>query len=50
MVCSSAGKNSGLSHKDELFDDIVDDIKKLDSQRSSAMTDGSYFVQVAVIF
>lgn len=51
MVYSSAGKNSGLSCKDELYNDIVDDFKekKLDFPRSSAKTEGSYFVQVGVI-
>lgn len=38
----------GISRKDELFNDLVDEFKarKLDFPKAIAGTDGTYFIQV----
>lgn len=44
----SPGVKDGISRKDELYNDIVDEFKtrKLDFPKAIADTEGTYFIQV----
>lgn len=51
LIFHSSGVKNGLSRKDELFNDLVDDFccRKLDWPGSQAPTEGTYFIQVCIM-